>query len=311
MHPKRGGNYKKYRVARVKVLGREAYDLVFYNTPVIRYFEPNPDSSRHVSVRYYDSNSTREFMFRHSWAGGSKRFYTNESTEVYVPFCHSKGPAFPSAFLTFDSTYTLVLDRSWHAPLCKYFSSDADKQSRKDFKRVLSTVFDLLYVQEQEIRHTAISNTNRYGWQWSSHRSNAIDDLNKYIGALIYNPEAEAMLSPNTIEFLMRETAVALRQSADRAAYKEAKEVYPHSGRWAERTKHRDERTPVLIQTMDMKIPITAVRDEMLQRCGFMGKNERVELPQFLTEPPKGRFFHFKDGHHYPEEMLLNMYKKD
>lgn len=308
MHPKRGGNYKKYRVAEVYVDGRTAYDLLFYDTNCIRYYEPNPDGTRHVVINYYASISTREFMWRHGWGGGSKTLLTTEGNNTYVPFCHAKR-GYPSAFLTFDTNNKLITSRSWHAPIYKKFSSDEDKQLRKDFKRVLGTVFDLLYVQEYEIRAKALAGISKWGGAYSSHRSEAARDLKCYVNDLIQNPDTDYALSPKTIESLMDETAVALMTRAQNLAYKEAGEKYSEYTHWEDRNKYRKERTPQLIQTLDMKIPVTDVRDVFLDVCGFMKKNEHVQLPMFLNEPPKGKFFHDNKGEHLSELFLLSKYK--
>ena len=226
MHPRRGGAYKKYRVAEVEAYGRKAYDLIFYDTNCIRYYEPNLDGTRHVVINYYASTSTREFMWRHGWGGGSKTLQTTEGNNTYVPYCHSR-KEHPSAFLTFaPNSNRIIVERSWHAPICKYFSSDEDKQSRKDFKRVLSTVFDLLYVQEYEIRAKALAGISKWGWAYSSHRDEAARDLKCYVNDLIQNPDTDYALSPKTIESLMDETAVALKTRAQNLAYKEAGEKY-------------------------------------------------------------------------------------
>ena len=310
MHPSRGGAYKKFRVGEVYVWdGRMAYDLIFYDTNCIRYYEPNPDGSRHVVINYYASPSTREFMWRHGWGGGSKKLMATDGKEVYVPFCHAKGD-YPSAFLTFDTNNKLITSRSWHAPICKMFSSDEDKQRRKDFKRVLGTVFDLLYVQEYEIRAVAIAGKTKGGWAYSSHSGEAVRDLTCYVNDLIQNPDAEVALDPSTIEFLLAETSNKLREMANNAASKEAGEKFPNVyNAWEDHRNYREERTPQLIQTMDMKLPITATRDTLLERCGFMTKNEHVQLPMFLDEPPKGQFFYDKKGEHLGELFLLSKYK--
>lgn len=233
---------------------------------------------------------------------------TQEGNYVYVPYCHAtKGH--PSAFLTLDINNRLIRSRSWHAPLCKYFSSDDDKQSRKDFKRVLSTVFDLLYIQEFEIRAQTLSNLSKWGWRYSSARGEAARDIKNYVAAVLINPDTDYALSPNTIETLMEETALALKTRAQNLAYKEACEKYSGYSGWTERQNFQEKRIPELIQTMDMKIPITEARNSFLELGGFMTKNEHVQLPMFLPEPPKGRFFHDNKGEHLTEAQLLDKYK--
>jgi hypothetical protein len=307
LHPKRGGVYKKYRVAKVEAHGHEAYDLIFHDTPVIRLFKPNPDGTRHVSIRGWHSQSTRAFMSVHGW--GSSTMRTTDGQYVYVWYPHHIGSDYPSAFFTLDAANQMILNRSWNAPLCKYFSSADDKQRRKDFKRALETLFDMLYVQEFSIRENA--RTNRiHGSEPAAFR-----DVGVYVNAVIANPDTEEMLRPETLETMQEMASAELWYRARNEAYREAGELYvddykTNTWRYSERQDHAAKRMPELVQTMDMKPIITAVRDKFLDGCGFMNKNEKSPLIMFPTERPKGEIFHDRGAEHMREDDLLQMYKQ-
>jgi hypothetical protein len=307
LHPKRSGVYKKYRVAKVEVHGREAYDLIFFDTPVIRLFKPNPDGTRHVSIRGWNSQSTRAFMSVHGW--GANQMRTTEGQYVYVWYPHHIGSDYPSAFFTLDADNQLIVNRSWNAPLCKYLSSIEDMQKRKDFKRTLESLFDMLYLQEFSIRNEV--NGNRvYGSEGLAFR-----DVRDYVNAVMSNPNTEEMLRPETLDTMREMASVELYHRATSEAYKEADALYVDDyknniWRYSERSEHATKRRPELIQTIDIKPIINAVRDKFLQGCGFMQKTERVALPMFPTERPKGELHHDRGALHAQEGELLEMYKQ-
>lgn len=306
LHPKRGGVYKKYRVAKVEVHGHEAYDLIFYQTPVVRLFKPNPDGTRHVSIRGWNSSSTREFLYVHGW--GSSTMRTTRGERVYVWYPHHTGENRPSAFFTLDSDDQLIVERSWNAPLCKHFSSAEDKQRRRNFKRALETVFDMLYVQEFSIKENARSS------RVNGREVLAFRDVGVYVNAVMSSPNTEEMLRPETLETMRGMVSADLWHRARSEAYREAEELYVDdyaTGTWrySERSEHADKRTPELIQTTDIKPSIIAVRDKFLDGCGFMRKNEKVALPMFPTEKPNGKIHHDRGALHALESELLQMYK--
>jgi hypothetical protein len=306
MHHKRGGAYKKYRVAKVEVHGREAYDLILFDTPVIRYFKPNPDGSRHISLSIYPSIATTKFAQHHGWMRNV--MLSTERTEVYVyyPLKYKSGV---SAFLTLDIDGRLDTSRSWHQGMCKYLSSAEDKQHRKDFKKHLDVVFDLLYVQEFSIREQAAASLGK-SYYYGNYSLPIIDDLTKYVDAKIANPNADVMLHPGTLGQIVDRCAQALKEEASNEACREVSKN-PEYGyhNWQARHDYVDERKPQLIATLDMKKVITKVRDEMLRSCGFMKKTNKITLPIFPTEKHTGSIYTDRDSPMWDERELLKMYK--
>jgi hypothetical protein len=216
---------------------------------------------------------------------------------------------YPSAFFTLDADNQLIVERSWNAPLCKYLSSADDKQRRKDFKRALEVLFDMMYVQEFAIRENA--RTNRVVGSETS----AFRDVLEYVNAVLANPDTEDMLRPETLETMQEMASATLWYQAQNEAYKEAGELYvddykTRTWRYSERSDHALKRLPELVQTMDIKPIITAVRNKFLEGCGFMHKNEKVALPMFPTEKPKGELHHDRKALHMREDDLLCMYKQ-
>lgn len=304
MHPDRGGAYKKYRVGEVTVSGRKAYDLILFDTPVVRYFEPNLDGTRHVSIRYYNSSSTKKFVDRHGWRSG-KRFNTPDGRDAILYLAHS--PHQPSAFLTLDSNNKLILDRSWHLSFCKYFASEEDKQQRKDFKRILESLFDVLYVQEHGIREHARGDGLLA--DFVPYYGNASTDVSKYVNAIMHGPDADAMLDPNTIPTLLRHAGNAFERVCDKEAWKLTDKV--KFSDYFERNKWKKNKKLDLISTANVKPAVIKVRDMLLRNAGFMNRSDVIELPQFPEHGYKGTFYRYAKRDRYTEEYLLDHYKKD
>ena len=311
MHPKRSGIYKKYRVAKVEVDGHEAYDLCFYDTPVIRLFKPNPDGTRHVSIRSYASKGTRQFMRRHGW--WENTMITTYGSTVHIQYTHPHRNS-PSVFFTLDANGELIVERSWHAPLFKYISSAGDKQKRKDFKRVLQTVFDMLHTQEFSIREKVMS-AGDGGYRYHS-RTDAYEDVDKYVRAVLDNPDTEQMLSVETISTMQDVVTHMFCIRIENAAYEELNEQrlvkingvsrelvwgYVDQMNFVEKTKKE------LVQTMDMKPSIIAVRDMFLKGCGYMDKTEKVSLPMFPIEKPPRTVYRDNHGEYLNDSELLRM----
>jgi hypothetical protein len=308
MHHKRGGAYKKYRVAKVEVHGREAYDLILFDTPVIRYFKPNPDGSRHISLRIYPSISTTKFAQYHGWM--RQQMLTTEGSYVYV-YYPLKYKSELTAFLTLDIDNRLDTSRSWHQGMCKYLSSAEDKQNRKEFKKHLDVVFDLLYVQEFSIREQAAASLGKSHY-YGNYTLPIIDDLTKYVNAKIYNPNADVMLHPGTLGQIVDRCAQALKEEASNEAYREMNknpELEYNYHNWHKRQDYLEERKPQLVATLDMKKVITKVRNEMLSSCGFMKQTNKITLPLFPTERHKGSIYTDRDSSIWDERTLLGMYK--
>jgi hypothetical protein len=310
MHPRRGGIYKKFRVAKVEVDGHEAYDLIFYHTPVIRLFKPNPDGTRHVSIRYYNTISTREFMRRQGWWRAG--LITTNGSMALIEYTHFFNSS-PSVFFTLDAKGALIVERSWHAPLCKFISSAEDKQQRKDFKRILQTVFDMLHTQEFSIREEVMTSGGR---MLSSRATHAYVDVKKYVSAVLDNPDTEQMLSVETIttmeemvknKFCIRMHSVAHEKLVEQRALKVDGAPRGYIWGYTDQMDFLDKVKKELAQTMDIKPSIIAVRDIFLKECGYMNKNKKVEVPTFSAEKPMGSIYRDKDGVYRNESELLRM----
>ena len=221
-----------------------------------------------------------------------------------MPYGIPISDAHVGAFLTFTHDNRLITERSWHMPLCKYFSSDEDKEMRKHFKKHLELVFDLLHVQDFEIRAAAHSMATANYRSYSSFSrtqgmSSAVADVSDYVRKRVYDPEYPAELRPETVECMIQRCAYHVHELSEKAAIKEAYASIKDSHgnyRYEERAQYRIRRIPEIIQTLEMKAPIVALRDEFLAEGGFMSLNKKVMLEPFLTEKPKGKYYYAKGG---------------
>jgi hypothetical protein len=88
--PLRRRSQLHYRLKHGTWQGRNFYDLVHYQTTLIRYWEPFDNGDAVVSLLYHGSTSSRDFMAAHHWYA-LKKFDTATSELVYAGVCSAHG----------------------------------------------------------------------------------------------------------------------------------------------------------------------------------------------------------------------------
>ena len=121
-----------------------------YNTNIATLYPPQVDGTYRVEVRWYDSQTTRNFM---SDCGLYYTYLlTTDDTRVSVPLVPLSRPC---ADLTFTADDKLIVARSWHADIYTAVSSADDKQRRKEFKAKLDTLTTLAMFKLENYRANA------------------------------------------------------------------------------------------------------------------------------------------------------------
>ncbi len=118
-----------------------------YDTKLVTLHPPQADGTYRVEVRWYDSQTTRNFMSDF----GLYYVYllTTDNTRVYVPLVPTSRPC---ADLTFTADNKLITARSWHADIYTAVSSAEDKQRRREFKAKLDTLTTLAMLKLENYR---------------------------------------------------------------------------------------------------------------------------------------------------------------
>ena len=162
--PLRRRSQHHYRLQHGTWQGRNFYDVIHHRTPLIRYWQPFDNGDYGVSLFYYASVSSRDFMSAHGW-GGWNGLTSADGTKVCVPLSQAAGGAFwfqggmsgPfdtdfTAHLVFNESGRLKTGESVMVPVCKYGSSSADKEYRALIRQEIKIFKDIMLVQFNRIR---------------------------------------------------------------------------------------------------------------------------------------------------------------
>jgi hypothetical protein len=112
---------------------------------VARFFEPNEQGEYEVAVRGLYNTNDINLMWRFTGLFNGMTLATTTGDLVKVPL----NPRYKdqdkefSAFLTFNSSDQLVVEKSWHADIYRLESTTDDKQKRKDIKAELDAYVTL------------------------------------------------------------------------------------------------------------------------------------------------------------------------
>jgi hypothetical protein len=129
------------------MLQKDAHSYVYKinGNEVARFFEPNEQGEYEVAVRGLYNTNDINLMWRFTGLFNGMMFATTTGDTVKVPL----NPRFTdqdkefSAFLTFNSSDQLVVEKSWHADIYRLESTADDKQKRKDIKTELDAYVTL------------------------------------------------------------------------------------------------------------------------------------------------------------------------
>lgn len=199
-----------YRMEReADANGGSYYDLVHYNTALVRYHQPKPDGTREVWVRGFASQSSWAFLRRHGWEWNGSRLATDGTTRrVYLNPVRSAclyvfGDNW-SVKLVFDERDRLIVERSRHVPVFLRRSSAEDKQQRARLKRNLDVVVDLAVMR-------ALGQADEWHLDWPGGRpftgaevgSRTRLAISTYGRRLAYSGEEDPAPDDETVEAVM------------------------------------------------------------------------------------------------------------
>ena len=128
-----------------------------YNTNIATLYPPQADGTYRVECRWYDSQTTRTFMY--DFGLYYTYLLTTDDTRVSVPLVPMSRPC---ADLTFTADNKLITTRSWHADIYTAVSSAEDKQRRREFKAKLDTLITLAMFKLEKYRTNVTIDAN-YG----------------------------------------------------------------------------------------------------------------------------------------------------
>ena len=129
------------------MLQKDAHSFVYIinGVEIARFFEPNEQGEYEVAVRGLYNTNDINLMWKFTGLFNGMNLTTTTGDLVKVPLNHrySDQDKDFSAFLTFDSSDQLVVEKSWHADIYRLESTADDKQKRKDIKTELDAYVTL------------------------------------------------------------------------------------------------------------------------------------------------------------------------
>lgn len=118
-----------------------------YDTNLVTLYPPQADGTYRVECRWYDSQTTRNFMS--DFGLYYTYLLTTDDTRVSVPLVPLSRPC---ADLTFTADDKLIVSRSWHADIYTAVSNADDRQRRREFKAKLDTLTTLAMFKLENYR---------------------------------------------------------------------------------------------------------------------------------------------------------------
>lgn len=122
-----------------------SYMYRFYNKEVMRLYEPNEAGEYEVAIKGVYGNTSLDLAWKFLGISSTVSLFTTTGDQVRVPLNsqYKKQDKEFSAFLTFNSSHQLIVEKSWHADVYKLVSTDDDKQARKKIKAELDAYVTL------------------------------------------------------------------------------------------------------------------------------------------------------------------------
>lgn len=153
------------RIEKLTVHGVPCYDLVLYDTPLVRYFEPQPNGEHAVWLLNHYSCSSQKFLWNARWHN-RKKLTTTDGTEFQLQLSGSSGVAVKvwgdpfTCKLVFDAEHRVIIHKSAHIPFCRKVSTTTHRAKRKRLREHFSMIFDMLEMQYQSFIDGIIVDTN-------------------------------------------------------------------------------------------------------------------------------------------------------
>ena len=150
--PLRRRSQHHYRLKHGTWQGRNFYDVIHWDTPLIRYWQPFINGDLLVDLRCWDSQSSRGFLWAHGW-GWSKSLTTTTGEEVrYIASQYPQqardwfgdnNTRFTTR-LVFNANGKLKADESLMVPVFRKVSTDSNKEERDKAKRDMEMLVSVL-----------------------------------------------------------------------------------------------------------------------------------------------------------------------
>ena len=142
------------RIEKGHYNGIDCYDLVLYQTPLVRYFRPNEKGEYAVWLQNHYTNSSQRFLSAARW-WNRKSLKRNDGKTFDLQMSAQSslanqlwGDSF-TVKLVFNANNEVMVEKSVHVPFTRRVSSATQRAKRKQFLASLTPIFDMLEMQYQ------------------------------------------------------------------------------------------------------------------------------------------------------------------
>lgn len=278
-------------------LGVPCYDLVLYQTPLIRYFKPNQDGERAIWLQNYPSQSTQKFMWAHGWSCGTKMLDQNDKVCRVIATTQTRlaselwGDEF-TCKMVFDANNKLIRSKSAHLPIFRRSSTATMRARRKTLKQKIDVMLAML-----EMQFTSLIGETKYDiWQGRDigagaphfplieHAMRGVQMLEK--GG---NPDDDDLT--RLVEYMKFSAKQVIENTINRRLYSKYADRYrwhrllegapDESGRLSDLTQEQRE---MAVPTAEEVIKGVAIK---VMNMAGLHADMRVPMPQFPAEIPR------------------------
>ena len=122
-----------------------SFVYIINGVEVARFYEPNEQGEYEVAIRGLYNTNDINLMWKFTGVYNGMGLTTTTGDIVKIPLNHNYAQQDKefSAFLTFNNSDQLVVEKSWHADIYRLESTADDKQKRKDIKTELDAYVTL------------------------------------------------------------------------------------------------------------------------------------------------------------------------
>lgn len=281
-------------------LGVKCYDLSLYQTPLIRYFEPNADGERAVWLRNYPTTSTHKFMWAHDWFNGKQLLDENEIR------CHVPIPSInPAKCGLWDDEFTakvvlnshgrLIRSKSVHFPTFRRSSTATMRARRKALREKIEVMLALLEMQFTEL----VNNADYDMWRGQPFASNKQHfPLVEHAMRGVQMLEKGGEPSPDDLTRLMEYFKHSAKEVIENTINKRLLQKYKDTRRWHGLMEGAPPEQGMFcsLSPDDQELArptqadvCLAVVDRIVNMAGLHADN-RVPMPQFPMDMPRTWF---------------------
>lgn len=152
--PLRNTRSTHLRIEHHLVNGVDCYDMCLYQTPLIRFFQPNEQGERAVWMQNHYSNSSANFMWTMGWynrmdlqttEGVEFPLFVSDQSQVAVDLWDDPF----TCKVVLNSEGKVIANKSAYIPAMRKSSSATHRAKRKALREHMSMVFDMLEMQYQ------------------------------------------------------------------------------------------------------------------------------------------------------------------